>query len=177
MPIPNYIDRKRQLEINNLIDEILLITGKSYPQDSLIDIIKSYIPGVNIVEHDFDGNKNIRGAIYKKGSKFKESIIAIQKSQKKEAKTFTLAHEFAHFSLGHAGKANYMIDNAEYDGSKRMQKEAEAQYFAGVLLMPTGKFMELKNYLTVSQLAQRFGVSESAVRVRKAWLDGKEQLE
>ena len=172
MSIANYIPRTRQWEINTLIDEIRLITGKSYPEDGVIDIIKSYIPGVAIVEHDFEGDLTTRGAIFKKSDTFDHSLIAIQKKQPKEAKTFTLAHEFGHYCLDHIGSSNFMIDKEVFDGSEHMQREAEAQYFAGTLLMPVDKFSALASYLTTSQLAQRFGVSESAVRVRKAWLDG-----
>jgi Zn-dependent peptidase ImmA (M78 family) len=171
MPIANYISRKRQSEIDDLIDQIQLITGKSYPEDGVIEIIKAFIPGVTIVEHDF-GDTNTRGAIFKKSDEFEEPLIAIQKNQPKEVKTFTLAHEFGHYSLNHTGSANFMIDHIQYDGSEEMQREAEAQYFAASLLMPREKFIGLMNLLSVKELAQRFGVSESAVQVRKAWLDG-----
>ncbi|HSX30320.1 MAG TPA: ImmA/IrrE family metallo-endopeptidase [Candidatus Saccharimonadales bacterium] len=169
----NYIPRIRQWEISTLIDDILLESGKSYPDDSIIDIIKGYIPDVAIVEHDFDGDITTRGAIFKKSKSFKHPLIVIQKRLPKQLKTFTLAHEFGHYSLGHIGASNFMIDKEVFDGSEHMQKEAEAQYFAAALLMPSDKFTKLTNYLTVPQLAQRFGVSESAVRVRKAWLDGR----
>ena len=172
MAIANYITRKRQSEIDNLLDEILLVTGRSYPEESVIEIIKSYIPDVSIVEHDFNGDPNTRGAIFKKSSKFKEPLIVIQKKMPKEVKTFTLAHEFGHYCLGHVGSANFMIDKVKYDGSATMQQEAEAQYFAASLLMPREKFVKLMNFLSIKELAQRFGVSESAVTVRKAWLDG-----
>ena len=171
--IANYISRKRQWEINTQIDEILLESGKNYPEDSVIDIIKGYIPDISIVEHDFEGDLSTRGAIFKKSESFEHPLIVIQKKLPKQLKTFTLAHEFGHYSLDHVGSSNFMIDKEVFDGSEHMQKEAEAQYFAAALLMPYDKFTKLSNYLTVPQLAQRFGVSESAVSVRKAWLDGR----
>lgn len=173
----NYIPRTKQLEINNLIDDILLTTDLSYPESSVIDIIESYIPGISVVEDTFDNDRNIRGAIFKKSEQFKKPLIVIQKRLTKEGKTFTLAHEFAHYCLNHTGSANFMIDKLKYDGSKEMQKEAEAQYFAGTLLMPSDKFMKIDRVLGVPELARRFGVSESAVRVRKAWLHGKDLQE
>ncbi|MEK7594435.1 MAG: ImmA/IrrE family metallo-endopeptidase [Patescibacteria group bacterium] len=171
----NYIPRARQWEIDNLLDEIRLITNKNYPDDGLVEIIESFIPDVSIVEHDFDGDRKTRGAIFKKSKDFKNNIIAIQKKLDKQGKTFTLAHEFGHYCLGHTGSANFMIDSPKYDDSKRMQKEAEAQYFAASLLMPTAKFSHLSKYLDNKQLARRFGVSESAVQVRRIWLDGGER--
>lgn len=172
MAIINYVPPTRQWEINTLIDEILLQVGKSYPEDSVIDIIKAYIPGVRIAEHDFEGDTTTRGAIFKKSDEFKDPLIVIQSNQSKGAKTFTLGHEFGHYSLGHMGKANFMIDKEVYDGSPHMQREAEAQYFAATLLMPADKFNRLADYLSDTQLAKRFGVSEAAVRVRKDWLYG-----
>jgi Zn-dependent peptidase ImmA (M78 family) len=168
----NYISRKRQSEIDSLLDQIQLATDKTYPENGIIEIIKAYIPDVTVVEHDFYGDSNIRGAIYKKSKEFVKPIIVIQKRLTKEGKTFTLAHEFAHYSLNHAGTANFMLDRVHFDGSVAMQKEAEAQYFAASLLMPRDEFIKLMNYLSVKELAQRFGVSESAAKVRKAWLDG-----
>lgn len=174
MPIANYVTPMRQHHINQLLEDILLTTEKSYPEDSLLDIIKSYISDVEVIEHDFDGDRSIRGAIYKKSKDFDKPLIVIQRRINKEGKSFTLAHEFAHYVLDHPGDANYMIDKMAFDDSEEMQKEAEAQYFAGSLLMPVEKFTKLMGVMSVSQLAQRFGVSESAVKVRKAWLNGPE---
>jgi Zn-dependent peptidase ImmA (M78 family) len=170
--INNYITRKRQSEIDSLLDDIQLVTGKSYPADDLLDIISAYIPDVSILEHDFGGDRAIRGAIYKKSDEFKKPLIVVQKLLSPSAKTFTIAHEFGHYSLDHPGEANYMLDRIEFDGTEEKQREADAQYFAASLLMPRDKFVKLMNYLSDSELALRFGVTEAAVRVRKAWLDG-----
>lgn len=177
MSIANYVAPMRQHQINQLLEDILLKTEKSYPEDNLLGIIKSYIPAIEVIEHDFNEDRSIRGAIYKKSNEFIRPLIVIQQRIKKEAKSFALAHEFAHYVLNHPGDANYMIDKMDFDDSKEMQKEAEAQYFAGALLMPLEKFTKLMGIMSVSQLAQRFGVSESAVKVRKAWLNGTEREE
>lgn len=169
----NYVTPKRQAEIDELLAQIQLTTGKAYPEDSVIDIIKAYIPNVAVVEHDFFGDKHTRGAVYKESAAYKKPLIVVQKKQTKEAKTFTLAHEFGHYSLGHVGSANFLIDNKAYDGSPTMQKEAEAQYFAASLLMPQEEFIPLMDIMSTKELAKRFGVSESAAKVRKAWLDGR----
>jgi|GEM_PF-1653457 Zn-dependent peptidase ImmA (M78 family) len=172
MAIANYISRKRQSQIDAVVDQIQLDTDKSYPENSLIEIIKSYIPNVSIVEHDFYGDHKVRGAIYKMSKVFKTPLIVVQKKLSKEGKTFALAHEFGHYCLDHVGSANFMFDRVNFDDSAAMQKEAEANYFAGSLLMPRDEFIKLMNFLSIKELAQRFGVSESAARVRKAWLDG-----
>jgi Zn-dependent peptidase ImmA (M78 family) len=170
--IANYITPKKQAEIEGLVNQIQLATDKTYPKDSLIDIIKASIPNVSVVEHDFYGDRNIRGIIYKMSEVFKTPLIAVQQRLTKEGKTFALAHEFGHYSLGHADSANFMFDTVAFDGSEEAQKEAEAQFFAASLLMPRDEFTGLMDYLTIKELAKRFGVSESAARVRKAWLNG-----
>jgi len=171
----NYIPRKRRQEIEDVVNQIQLNVDKAYPQDALIDIIKTSIPGISIVEHDFYGDHNIRGIIYKMSDTFKTPLIVIQKKLTKEGKAFALAHEFGHYSLGHIGSANFMTDKIHFDGSPAMQKEAEAQFFAASLLMPKDEFVELMDHLTTKGLAKRFGVSEAAARVRKAWLDNERE--
>lgn len=166
---------KRQAEIEGTIDQLQLSIDKTYPKDSLIDIVKASIPEISIVEHDFHGDRNTRGVIYKKSDNFKTPLIVIQKKLTKEGKTFALAHEFAHYVLGHTGSANFMFDKIGFDGSESAQKEAEAEFFAASLLMPRDEFTKLAELLDIKGLAKRFGVSESAARVRKRWLDGAQR--
>jgi Zn-dependent peptidase ImmA (M78 family) len=173
----NYLTLQERKRIDSLIDDIRLDTGKSYPEDHLIDIVKGAIPGVKILEDDFSDIKNIpvdpksiRGMILKKSEEFVTPKIVIQKKLTPEAKTFALAHEFAHYVIGHPSDKNYFIDRFEYDGSIHSQMEAQAQYFAASLLMPKEKFLWLAKVLDDSKLAKRFGVSAAAVRVRKKWL-------
>jgi Zn-dependent peptidase ImmA (M78 family) len=170
MPL-NKIPQDRQAEIENVVQSILLSTGLSYPENSLIDIIKSYIPEVSIIEDDFNGNHGIRGAIFRKSKEYERPLIAIQSNQSAGAKTFTLGHEFGHFVLNHNEKDNHFIDDRPFDGSKPMQDEGEASFFAATLLMPKDEFMKLDQpFVNDGQLAKRFGVSPMAVKVRRDWL-------
>jgi Zn-dependent peptidase ImmA (M78 family) len=171
----NLVPIEKQREIEAIIDQILLKAGLSYPENSLTDIIERSIPGVKIVEDDFNGNPNIGGMIFRKSDKFDEDLIAIQKRQSDGAKSFALAHEFAHYILGHDGEERYLIESATFNGSSIMQEEAEANFFAAALLMPRDKFKTLDvPFFTDEQLAKRFGVTVPAVRVRRNWIDSNE---
>jgi Zn-dependent peptidase ImmA (M78 family) len=169
MPL-NRISIQRQREIEDMVHSILLSTGLSYPENSLLGIIKANIPDVVLVEDDF-GGKDIRGAIFRKSDKFRHPLIAIQANQSAGAKTFALAHEFGHYVLNHNEKDNYFIDTRPFDGSRPMQDEGEANFFAATLLMPKDEFLRLDQpFVTDAQLAERFGVSPAAARVRREWL-------
>lgn len=170
MPL-NPLTLQRQAEIEEIIQNLQLSTGLFYPEDNLLDLIQAAIPDVKIVEHDFDGKLNIKGAIFKKSKDYPQPLIAVQSKQSKPSKTFALAHEFGHYLLGHNPRANYFIDDRTFDGSKAMQNEGEANFFAQILLMPKDKFEQLDQpFVTDEQLAARFGVTEGAIRVRREWL-------
>lgn len=168
--VKNYLTKQERDRADSIIDQVLMTTQMSYPDNSLIDIIRYAIPGVQIVQSDFDGDGSIRGIIFKKTETSDRPKIAIQQNLSPEAKTFALAHEFGHFMLGHPGDKNFFVDRMEYDGSNRQQLEAQAQYFAASLLMPAEKFAWLASVLSEEELAKRFGVSVAAVRVRKKWV-------
>ena len=170
MPL-NKISDERQAEIESLVQSLLLSTGLSYPENSLIDIIQATIPDIVLTESDFNGKTNVRGAIFRKSDEYEHPLIAIQSEQSPPSKTFALAHEFGHYVLDHNPKENYYIDDRPFDGSKPMQDEGEANFFAQILLMPKDLFAKLDQpFVTDGQLAKRFGVTEGAVRVRREWL-------
>jgi Zn-dependent peptidase ImmA (M78 family) len=167
--IKNYLSEQELQRIDRALNDLLLNLHKSYPEDSLLDIVRGAIPGVQILERDFD--PSIRGVIYKKSKEFPTPRILIRKSLSPEQKTYALAHELAHYYLDHPGKENFMLDKMTWDGSRRQQFEAQAQYFAASLLMPRDKFIWMAKAIPDDDaLAKRFGVSTAAVRVRRNWL-------
>lgn len=170
MPV-NKISSRRQREISDIINGIRLDTGMSYPDDNLKQIIESTISDVLIKEDDFNGNRHIKGAVFKKSKQYSQPVIAIQANQPLGSKTFALAHEFGHYMLNHNEDSNYLIDTHEFDGSRMMQQEGEANFFAMSLLMPKEEFQKLDQpFVNDSQLARYFGVTETQVRVRRDWL-------
>ncbi len=167
----NPLTKQRQAEIATIVENILLSVRKFYPNDSLIQIIESTIPDVHITETTFDGQTNIRGAIFRKSKEYERPTIAINSAQTNGGKNFAIAHEFGHFMLGHGGDANFYIDDKPFDGSETMQNEGEANFFASVLLMPKEAFLKLDlPFISDEQLAEHFGVSVSAIGVRREWI-------
>jgi Zn-dependent peptidase ImmA (M78 family) len=169
MSVKNYLSQQEVRKIDDILSNLLLTLHKSYPDDSLLDIVKGAIPGVQVLEYDF--GPDIRGVIYKKSKEFATPRIVLRKSLSPEQKTFALGHELGHYLLDHPGKKNLMLDKMIYDGSRAQQLEAQAQYFAAALLMPEDKFIWMAKAIPDDeQLAKRFGVSQAAVRVRRNWL-------
>lgn len=168
--VKNYLDPQKRQRIDSLLENLLLNVHKSYPEDSLLEIVQDAIPGVQILEDSFESDPTVRGVIFQKSKEFKTPTIVLRKSLSPEVKTFTLAHELGHYLLDHPGSKKYLVDKINYDGSNRAQIEVEAQYFAASLLMPKDKFKWLCQVLDEAALAKRFGVTVAAVRVRKSWL-------
>ena len=79
---------------------------------------------------------------------------------------FTIAHEIGHYVL-HEGTQNRFDQYHKYS-SEELHREREANNFAGELLMPKYKFIEVFNEVkgNIKKIAERFGVSQSAVEVR-----------
>jgi len=170
MPL-NELTPQRQAEIAAIVDNLKLSASVFYPEDSLQDLIKATIANVQIKEYDFKGNRRIRGAVFRKSEKYERPVIAVNSNQSDRSKTFTLAHEFAHYILKHNPKENYFIDDLPFDGSSAMQDEGEANFFASVLLMPKEEFARLDQpFVTDAKLADYFGVSEGVVKVRREWI-------
>ena len=167
----NILSLARQAEITRIVEEMKLSAGLTYPENGLKSIIRASIPKVEIKQHDFNGNRHIKGAVFRISNKNENPIIAVQARQTPGSKTFTLAHEFGHYILGHNPSQNYLIDDRPFDGSKPMQDEAEANFFAQTLLMPKSDFEKLDQpFVPDVTLAKFFGVTEGAVRVRREWL-------
>jgi Zn-dependent peptidase ImmA (M78 family) len=167
----NKLSLQRQSEIVDVINNLKLSLNMTYPEVDLKKIINGAIPGVQLKEDDFNGNAHVKGAVFRKSKKYTQPVIAIQSNQSPRSKTFALAHEFAHYILDHNPAVNYFIDDRAFDGSKVMQQESEASFFAQTLLMPKSLFESLDQpFVGDKKLADYFGVSESTVGVRREWL-------
>jgi Zn-dependent peptidase ImmA (M78 family) len=167
----NAITLRRQEEIVDIINNLKLQTGMTYPEYGIKTIIKASIENVLVKEDDFSGNVHIKGAVFRKSREYGQPVIAIQANQSPRSKTFALAHEFGHYLLKHNPDSNYLIDTREFDGSRGMQDEGEANFFAMSLLMPKGEFKKLDQpFVDDGQLAKYFGVTESQISVRREWL-------
>ena len=79
---------------------------------------------------------------------------------------FTVAHEIGHYVL-HEGTQNRFDQYHKYT-SEELQREWQANEFAGELLMPQYKFTEIFRELqnNTKKIADWFGVSQRAVEIR-----------
>lgn len=77
---------------------------------------------------------------------------------------FTIAHEFGHIFLGHA-----QIADAFKNATLLAEEDAEANEFAGRLLMPK-RSIETCNFCSVAEVAAQYMVSEQAVLKRLSHL-------
>lgn len=118
---------------------------------------------IDIYEKELE--EKISGAI-KYDKKSKKYTILLNKNENYYRKRFTLAHEIGHYFLD---KDILESDEIHIDILYRSsnEKEKEIDYFAGALLMPK-RFIEImyKDNITISELAEIFEVSESAMTVR-----------
>lgn len=100
--------------------------------------------------------------------------IRINRFESSNRQRFTAAHELAHFLLHRDLIGDGIVDNVLYRSNKSNVIEAEANRFAADLLMP---FEAVKSYLNenvgstmteekLANMAERFGVSEMAMRYR-----------
>lgn len=91
-------------------------------------------------------------------------------------KRFTMAHELGHHQLHHTLNHNFFrsVFFRQDIISPRDQQEAEANYFAGYLLMPDSSIEQKLPYtdlmlggeVTINELAKLFAVSPEAMRIR-----------
>ncbi len=160
------LTKDRQIEIDCAIEDLLQKTGAS---DSgvvkLLDLSKEL--GVEIKYAPFLETVNgVSGVIKYTGN----PVIYIKKSLGKERQRFTLAHEIGHYVLHKKEGVDLRVDNLDYSSNDSIQ-ETEANYFAGVLLLPKKLlFRAIEKGLNNKQIAKIFGVSEKVVEVRKRWL-------
>lgn len=85
--------------------------------------------------------------------------IAVNTDKPETRQRFTVAHELGHIILGHRGGC--MVGG---HGGGVHEKEANA--FAGSLLIPRIALARVAHRYTLSQLAERFGVSQDCMSVR-----------
>jgi Zn-dependent peptidase ImmA (M78 family) len=118
---------------------------------------------------------DISGLLYKQGEK---AVIGVNGLHATVRQRFTLAHEFAHFILGHKG--DFFLDRVILFRSTKSKEansaqERDANAFAAALLMPEEmvqeeiqkeEYLELDEEAVVGKLARKFEVSTQAMAIR-----------
>jgi Zn-dependent peptidase ImmA (M78 family)/transcriptional regulator with XRE-family HTH domain len=98
------------------------------------------------------------------------AIIGVNEQQSKVRQRFTIAHELAHYVLGHHDRFHIDLGPSPEHGDPPgydWRSERAANEFAAELLMPTGMMLEAsRQSSSVPQLARTFKVSELAMGYR-----------
>jgi Zn-dependent peptidase ImmA (M78 family) len=166
-----YLAKSRQNWIDSVITNVKSSTDDEYyPLVSLAEMARSL--GIKVFEDDLTPiSGSLSGFItYDDPAKKTNPRIFIEKSMNPERKRFTLAHELGHHFL-HEG-IKLRLDNLDYSASdKNTTEETEANYFAASLLIPKELLLpKLENNVSVSELADYFKVSLSAMKNRIKWI-------
>lgn len=121
--------------------------------------------GIDVIKADLD--RNISGFIERLGEK--NWGIYVNQYENPKRQKFTMAHELGHF-IRHKNilLAGSHADQILFRDDKNSTIEMEASSFAANLLMPEDKFAEYiaQGNNTIEKLAEKFDLSETAVRYR-----------
>lgn len=122
--------------------------------------------GVDVIETELPDS--VSGALIK--DKDKDPVIVLCKSDSKNRKRFTCAHEIGHYAyrLTTNGDHYEYVDLRGNSASAGTDpEEIYANQFAAELLMPKDEVAQLSNKnMPAFLIAQHFGVSDDALRYR-----------
>jgi Zn-dependent peptidase ImmA (M78 family) len=113
-------------------------------------------------------NDGVSGQIIKDDNEADKYAIFVSDSDSKNRQRFTAAHELSHFLLHKDKIGDGIVDSPLYRGKLSNRIEVEANKLAADILMPYDKInTEIdKGIKTISKLAEYFGVSTQAMKVR-----------
>ena len=102
-------------------------------------------------------------------------IIRVNIKHHPNRRRYTIAHELGHYCL-HKHQEKFFECESFFRGRDRTRTETQANRFADELLMPKKVFQRFlnANITDVETLAQRFGVSTLALRIRAKELGYRE---
>lgn len=94
--------------------------------------------------------------------------VFVNQNHHPNRRRFTTAHEIAHFVLHHDSIGDGIVDDGLYRSTLSNAMEAQANNLAADILMPRAQInQQIANGISsVTELAQRFQVSESAMSIR-----------
>ena len=122
---------------------------------------------IKVFEAELD--KNISGAI-RFNNDTKKFEILVNSKDSKVRQRFTIAHELGHFFLHkdilEAEDIHIDILYRTEKTPEEVEREKEVDYFAGALLMNRTLLKKLRNSYSITELAEMFEVSASAMTVR-----------
>lgn len=118
--------------------------------------------------HPFDFPNEISAAIKIIGSL---KVIGVNNKHPKTRQRFSVAHELGHYLSGHEEfdeEKRAFVDPSKKYLSPQFKQEEEADEFAAELLMPEPLLNQdvLENHLDLSELAEKYEVSEQAMTIQ-----------
>lgn len=155
-------------------------TARDLRRRKLGDLVKPPVPvqeladklGIKVVSTQLQAG--VSGALIKDGKKW---FIIVNSNHHRNRQRFTIAHEIAHFHLGHAMEEHVdreftVLMRDENSSTAADEQEIEANRFAAELLMPE-EFI-IRDFIrlgrlddeTVTRLALKYQVSELALEHR-----------
>lgn len=122
--------------------------------------------GIDVIETELPDN--VSGALIK--DKDKDPVIVLCKSDSKNRKRFTCAHEIGHYAYRlttNGDHYEYVDLRGDSASTGADPEEVYANQFAAELLMPKDEVAKLSNKsMPAFIIAQHFGVSDDAMRYR-----------
>lgn len=164
--INNNPQRYKEPELITGVESVLKMASEKglYSGHSLDieEVIKTF-PDIELIEEPMQTNYS--GYFRSVNDKY---IIGVNKLHHKNRKRYTMAHELGHYIL-HKGKNVDILDTTFFRNNKTDSIEFMANEFAAKLLMPEDKvrdFVDNKGIKNIGELAEKFGVSASAMKFR-----------
>lgn len=137
--------------------------GRNFPVDP---VQIAWELGLEVVETTLPDN--VSGALIK--DEGRDPVILLCNSDSKNRKRFSCAHEIGHYAYrlaNNGGHYEYIDFRDEASAKGNDPEEIYANQFAAGLLMPANEVRNLHRQGTPAFLiAQRFGVSDDAIRFR-----------
>jgi predicted transcriptional regulator len=121
-----------------------------------------------VLQYDGSLPPSIAGKIMRDTHAHAGFKIVVNSNDNPRRQRFTLAHEIGHYVLHRDLIREDVVDDALYRSSALSEGyERQADQFAGQVLLPAQRVREAwKETKALSVLAQRFNVSDAALRIR-----------
>lgn len=135
-----------------------------------IERLIQFIPDVKLEYTEFDST--LSGSLSRQDNYW---LIRVNSVHSKNRQRFTIAHELGHY-IYHKDDEQEFVDTTFFRGVSSNNLEYTANKFASDLLMPEEQVRQLidrENVRSVAELANRFGVSSSAMLYRVKELNYK----